>query len=305
MSEHFGDDCGANRGVSPFTLFSINNEQGRDQMVIKGYVHGYSNREEERLQDQANTLIDLLHHDTRYEAGSKVLEAGCGTGAQTVLLAGSSPEARFTSVDISEESIAQAEERVRAGGHVNVDFQTGDIYDLAFPDSFFDHVFVCFVLEHLSEPPRALAELQRVLKPGGTVTAIEGDHGSASFHPDSETAGKAIKCLVDLQAAAGGDSMIGRRLYPLLTEAGFADVTVSPRMVYVDWSRPDLVEGFTKNTFTAMVEGVRAKALDAGLIDEATFDSGIRDLYRTAEQDGTFCYTFFKGVGVKDAAKVL
>lgn len=99
--------------------------------------------------------------------------------------------------------------------------------------------------------------------------------------------------------------MIGRRLYPLLTEAGFADVTVSPRMVYVDWSRPDLVEGFTKNTFTAMVEGVRAKALDAGLIDEATFDSGIRDLYRTAEQDGTFCYTFFKGVGVKDAAKVL
>jgi hypothetical protein len=64
----------------------------------------------------------------------------------------------------------------------------------------------------------------------------------------------------------------------------------------VDSSRPHLVEGFTKNTFTAMVEGVRERALGAGLIDEATWDKGIRDLYRTAEADGTFCYAFFKAV---------
>jgi hypothetical protein len=51
---------------------------------------------------------------------------------------------------------------------------------------------------------------------------------------------------VDVQARFGGDALIGRRLYPLLTEAGFRDVRVSPRMVYVDHSRPDLVEGFSK-----------------------------------------------------------
>jgi hypothetical protein len=67
-------------------------------------------------------------------------------------------------------------------------------------------------------------------------------------------------------------------------------------MVYVDSSRPQLVEGFTKNTFTAMVEGVRERALAAGLIDEEIWKKGIRDLYRTAEADGTFCYTFFKAV---------
>ena len=52
-----------------------------------GYVHGYSARESERLADQAQTLTELLHHDTHYPAGSRVLEAGCGIGAQTVILA--------------------------------------------------------------------------------------------------------------------------------------------------------------------------------------------------------------------------
>jgi hypothetical protein len=47
-----------------------------------------------------------------------------------------------------------------------------------------------------------------------------------------------------------------------------------------------------------MVEGVREQALSRQLVDQDTFDKGIRDLYRTAEPDGTFCYTFFKAVGI-------
>ena len=55
------------------------------------YVHGYETRENVRLQDQASALVELLHHDTFYPAGSRVLEAGCGVGAQTVTLARNSP----------------------------------------------------------------------------------------------------------------------------------------------------------------------------------------------------------------------
>jgi hypothetical protein len=84
-----------------------------------------------------------------------------------------------------------------------------------------------------------------------------------------------------------------------MVEAGLATVRVSPRMVYVDSSRPDLVDGFTRKTFTAMIEGVRDSAIEAGVIDPGVFDAGVRDLHRTAEADGVFCYTFFKGVGEK------
>ena len=268
-------------------------------MTKHDYVHGYHPREETRLLDQATTLTDLLHSDTVYPPGSSVLEAGCGVGAQTVILAKNSPKARITSIDISDESLTAAKARVREAGYANVEFRRADIFNLPFPPASFDHVFVCFVLEHLPDPVAALRKLKEVLKPGGSMTVIEGDHGSAYFHPNSAAARRAIQCLVELQAKMGGDSLIGRRLYPLLVSAGFRNVRVSPRVVYADSSRPRMVEGFTKNTFTAMVEGVEKEALGAGLIDRETWTKGIRDLYRTAEADGTFSYTFFKGIATK------
>lgn len=266
--------------------------------MTQAYVHGYDPRENVRLQDQARTLAELLHADTAYPEGSRVLEAGCGVGAQTVTLARNSPGASIVSVDISADSVAQAEQKIRAAGLTNVQFQQADIFELPFGPQSFDHVFVCFVLEHLRVPAAALRRLRSCLRPGGTLTVIEGDHGSTFFHPDSATARAAIQCLVDLQARAGGDALIGRALYPLLVAAGFCNVRVSPRMVYVDASRPELVDGFTKKTFTAMVEGVRQPVVEEGLMTPAAFGRGIADLYRTAEPDGTFCYTFFKAVAV-------
>jgi SAM-dependent methyltransferase len=263
------------------------------------YVHGYHTREHARLHDQASTLAELLHSGTSFPDGSSVLEVGCGIGAQTVTLAGSSPGARITAIDISQESLAEAARRVEEAGLTNVVFQQGDVVALAFDPESFDHVFVCFVLEHLPDPVGVLASLKKLIRPGGTITVIEGDHGSAYFYPDSEAAHKAIGCQVELQRRGGGNAMIGRELYPLLVRAGFDQVRVSPRMVYADASRPEMVEGFTRKTFTAMIEGVRERAIGEGLIDEATFDRGTDDLYRTAEADGVFCYTFFKGIGEK------
>ncbi len=263
------------------------------------YVHGYHPRESERLGDQAGTLVEILHRGTRYPAGTTVLEAGCGVGAQTVTLARRSPGARLRSVDISAASIAEARRRADQSGLTNVDFHQADIFALPFAPESFDHIFVCFVLEHLSRPAAALAALGGVLRPGGTITVIEGDHGSAYFHPDSAAARQAIQCQVDLQRQAGGDALVGRQVYPLMVEAGFDAVRVEPRVVYVDSSRPELVDGFIRKTFTAMIEGVRGPAIGAGLVEPETFDAGVQALHRTTEADGVFCYTFFKGVGEK------
>lgn len=273
--------------------------QAKTMTATDPYVHGYDQREHIRLQDQASTLVELLHSDTRYPANSRVLEVGCGVGAQTVTLAAKSPDAQIVSVDISLNSIREARQSIGSAALANVDFQQADIFHLPFKPESFDHVFVCFVLEHLSRPAGALARLKGLLKTGGTITVIEGDHGSTYFYPDSEAAHLAIQCQVELQRRAGGNANIGRQLFPLLKDAGFGFVHVSPRMVYVDASKPQLVEGFTRNTFTAMIAGVRQPALTAGLLDANTFDDGIQALYRTAEEDGVFCYTFFKGLATK------
>ena len=263
------------------------------------YVHGYSVEETTRLNDQAVTLAELFHHDSLWEPGSLVLEAGCGVGAQTKTIAQKNPGSEFVSVDISKESIEQAKLMIDKNNIKNVEVFQADIFDLPFKDEYFDHIFLCFVLEHLPNHIEALEHLKRVLKSGGTITLIEGDHGSTYFHPDSKEAQMAVQCLVDLQQQKGGDANIGRKLYPILEKAGFQEIEVSPRNVYADDSRPKWVEGFSRNTFAAMIRNIAEDAISAGLISRNDMEKGVADLFRTAEGGGTFCYTFFKAVAKK------
>jgi len=188
---------------------------------------------------------------------------------------------------------------VEKEGIQNVQFKMADIMDLNFPSESFDHIFVCFVLEHLSHHTAALRELKRVLKRGGTITVIEGDHGSCYFHPESEAGKKIWNCLISCQKRLGCNPNIGRELYPILEGAGFKDVEVTPRVVYVDQTKPLLVDRFIKKTIIAMVEGVKEHALDLELVNEETWEKGIKDLHKTAEPEGTFFYNSFKGLGFK------
>ncbi len=145
-----------------------------------------------------------------------------GGSEQTVTLARRSPNARFVSVDVSTDSVRLARRRVAAAGLTNVGLAQADLFAMPFRPASFDHAFICFVLEHLSRPREALEIVRGLLRPGGTVTVVEGDHGSAFFHPDSEAARAVVACQVELQRRAGGDALIGRRLCRPITIAVLA-----------------------------------------------------------------------------------
>ncbi len=256
-----------------------------------GYVHGHAPREHERLADQAAVLRELLHHDTAFAAGTRVVEIGCGTGEQTRSLVANSPGALLTCTDISEQALATARRNVPGPDYVRA-----DLFQPPFAAARFDHAFVCFVLEHLADPVAALARVRGLVRPGGTVTVIEGDHDGCTFHPDTPAARRVWACLSECQFALGGDPFIGRRLHPLLQAAGFDDVRVEPRIVYCDASRPETMTGFVARTIVPMVEGVREQALAAGLVDAATWARGVRELAATGGPGGAFFYPFFKAV---------
>lgn len=266
-------------------------------MAHRAYVHGYDATESARLIAQARSVADALHQDTRYPAGTRVLEVGCGTGAQTVALARNSPDARIVAFDRNARSLAEAAARVADAGVTNVELHQAELFQAPFPERSFDHAFVCFVLEHLPDPVAALRSIRRLLKRRGSITVFEGDHGSVLFHPDSEAARRVIAAQCRLQQLAGGDARIGRTLFPLLKRAGFRGVRVEPRMIYADSSLPQVVDRFIEHTFTAMMEGVREQAIELGLLDATAFEEGLRGLRRTQAADGVFCYTFFKAVG--------
>jgi len=263
------------------------------------YVHGYSDREAQRLLDQAASVRDLLHHDTRFAAGSRILEPGCGIGAQTVTLATSSPGATFVSCDIARGSLDTAADRIRERGLNNVRLLRADLYALPFAPATFDGVFVCHLLEHQHEPVAALRALVGAVRPGGSVTVIEGDHGSCYFHPASDEALQAWQCLIRAQAELGGDSLIGRRLHAVVTEAGGRDAVVSPRMVYADRSLPEVMDAFVAKTIVPMVEGVEDQVLERGYMEPSAWRRGLADLRAIAvSESGVFCYTFFKAVAI-------
>lgn len=262
------------------------------------YVHGYSEREAQRLEDQAASVRELIHHDTIYPPGARILEVACGVGAQTETIAGRSPGSRFISFDVVPNSVRQAAARVRTKHLGNVRLLAADLFALPFRPATFEHLFVSYVLEHMTDPLRALLAVKGVLKPGGSITVVEGDHGSCYFSPRHPAARRAWECLIEVQAMLGGDSLVGRRLYPLLRAAGFEDVAVSPRMIYADASHPDRMDRFVAKTIVPMVEGVERRALSEGLMTRAEWRAGLAHLRSIATSDsGTFCYTFFKGTG--------
>jgi len=266
------------------------------------YVHGYSPRETQRLREQSLIIEDLLHGATGYPSGSQVLEAGCGVGAQTAILAAHSPLAEITSIDISEESLIQAQNLINRREIKNVRFIHTDILDMPFEPDAFDHVFVCFVMEHLEDPFKALTSLKKVLKAGGSITVIEGDHGSFFWHPLTPQSQRVWRCLITLQQGLGHDPLIGRRLYPLLSAAGFAVQAVTPRCLYTDAGQPDLKLAGLNKILIPMLQASRTGALQQQLIDADTWDQGIADLSRAAvSTEGTFFYTWFKAVALKRA----
>lgn len=270
-----------------------------NQDQLRAYIHGYSQEEQQRLQDQAAIFANLLHQDSYWPEGAQVLEVGCGVGAQTRIICPQNPGSQFVSIDISSKSLAQARATCEQLGIDNVTFQEADVYSMPFESGSVDHVFVCFLLEHLSDVPKALQELIRVLKKGGSLTVIEGDHGSAYFYPDSTAAQKVVDAQVKLQRQQGGDPTIGRTLYPLLSAAGLRDVTVEPRQIYVDDSNPHLIEGFINNTFTAMIKGITEEAIARQILTKGEMERGLADLRKTGEGGGSFCYTFFRASATK------
>jgi SAM-dependent methyltransferase len=264
------------------------------------YVHGYSERETQRLYEQAEILEDILHAGTAFPANASVLEAGCGVGAQTRLLVKRSPGAVFTCIDISEKSLATANRLKEKAAFRNVTFRREDITRLSFAEETFDHIFVCFVLEHLDVPIAALKELKRVLRTGGTITVIEGDHGSCFWHPETPESIAAWNGLITAQRNIGHDPNIGRRLTPLLTEAGFKLRTCEPAWLYADRLKPALRDGMVDHIIVPMVQSAERQILTDNLVPKEVYQKGIADLSRVDQLDeGTFFYTWFKAVAAK------
>ena len=204
-------------------------ETGHDGAYTHGYDSGFTlvQHAARTAEKQAAFLLPHLR------PGMSLLDCGCGSGSITVGLARAVAPGQTVGVDISPMEIERAQAKAASLGITDVHFLVGSIYALDFASSSLDVVFSHNVLEHLADPSRALAEMRRLLKPGGIIAIRDYDIGGVLAHIP-ERADIPERLLIDWLALLGkdwqrvsGDPRFARRLPQVLSTAGFVDLDVS------------------------------------------------------------------------------
>jgi arsenite methyltransferase len=162
----------------------------------------------------------LVHEALGAQPGDRVLDAGCGPGfyaAETLERVG--PDGSVVGVDASAPMLALAAKRCE--GAQNVEFHEGDVTGLPVADADFDRALSVQVLEYVADIPAALAELRRVLRPGGRVLIWDVDWATVSWHSKDPARMERFLRAWDAHLS---DPSLPRTLSAQLRAAGFEDV---------------------------------------------------------------------------------
>ncbi len=180
----------------------------------------------------ANSAAYLLH---RLRPGMDLLDVGCGPGTITLGLADLVAPGRVVAIDVADDIVAQARRLADGEGRSDVTFAVGDVYALDAADASFDVVHAHQVLQHLTDPVRALLEIRRVLRPGGVVAVRDADYAAMMWAPHTPAFDRWREIYHQVARRNGAEPDAARHLLGWLHAAGFADVALSATtVVYAD-----------------------------------------------------------------------
>ena len=159
--------------------------------------------------------------------GLRILDFGCGPGTLSVGLAKAVAPGELHGVDMEESQIELARAVAASRQQENAVFHVGDVLDLPFDDDSFDVAHCHNVLMHIPDTQAALAEVKRVLKPGGIIACREMICESSYSYPDFDVIRKAWDMFEDLLAGDDGHPQMGKELKGHVVEAGFTNARVT------------------------------------------------------------------------------
>jgi ubiquinone/menaquinone biosynthesis C-methylase UbiE len=262
----------------------------------KTYLHGFSQEEQDRLVEQARLIEPHVFAGINLDDVTDLLEVGMGVGAQTSILLRRYPKIKITGIDLADEQIAVAKDRLKAftqSGQLEI--IKADATNLTLINKQFDAAFICWFLEHVPDPLKVLKEVRQKLRPGGRVYITEVYNSSLFIEPYSPNSLKYWFEFNDFQWTNKGHPFIGLKLGNLLVEAGFSEVKVEPRPLWFDQRNPQRKKTFFDYFLRLFLSGknqlLKDKRIDDNLIEAMKKEFAIaRD-----SKDGVFYYDFIHG----------
>jgi len=206
--EQYSDTSGGSAGAARYT-------HGHGAAVLSAHSR-------RGAEDSAAYLLPHLN------AGMDLLDVGCGPATITADLAERVAPARVVGLDAASGALEAARatlaERDLPAG---VELTDGDIMSLPFDDGTFDVAHAHQVLQHLSDPVGALAEMRRVTRPGGIVAVRDTVYSAMTWYPEFEGMELWRSVYMATARANGGEPDAGGRLLAWAHRAGFTEVTAS------------------------------------------------------------------------------
>jgi len=256
------------------------------------YIHGTGAPEQQRLVELNRLTNDAFVGFLDVQPAMSVLEVGSGLGILARRVAAIAQ--CVVGLEISWAQISMA------GGSSGVVFVQGDAQAIPFENATFDLVYARYLLEHVSDPPAVLAEIHRVLRPGGRVAILENDVTLIRFDPPCRMFDEVWAAFVSLQQRLGGDALIGRRLFRLFHAAGFREVELSVQPE-VHWFGSPSWRAWVTNII-GNVESARTALIEQDLCTRTTVDAAIDELRGLADRaDGSAVFVWNRARGVRGA----
>lgn len=262
-------------------------------MPHQAYIHGTSPSEQERLAalNRLNNppFLDFLE----LQGARSILEVGSGLGILAAEVARAAPSARVVGIEYSPQQLARAPRPGVDAAPTNLSFIQGDAHHLPFADASFDVVYGRFILEHVADPARVLSEIRRVLDPhapgGGRVFIQENNVLACDFDPDCPRFAALWQRFARLQAELGGDALIGKRLFRLLSRAGFDTIRLSIQPEVHHAGQPAF--GLWVENIIGNIRSAQAALISRGHASEDEIDAAcdeLRDLTRMHDSSAMF-----------------
>ena len=290
------------RGHAPLTANALakRRDEGEDgamtddQQPARGYVHGFTRTEQDRLLRQARFLEHRVHDRLPFWKCRKLLEVGCGVGAQTEILLRHFPDLHVTGIDQSETNLERARENLDgcAWAEGRAELLREDATRLSFEAGAFDSAFMSWILEHVEDPMRVLSEVRRVLRPGSPIVVTEVLNATFFLDPYSPNTMAYWLAFNDHQLELGGDPFVGAKLGNFLLAVGYRDITTKVRNIHLDNRAPGEREEFIAFWTELLLSGAPGLQ-EAGVVTEETVEGMKEELGRVAhDPNAVFFYSF-------------